>query len=341
MRFSKINKTLLTFAAFAGVLATSIARADEAELPAKVPSGVKLVIADEANNVKTLMKLSGEQDKLAANVAYANFTSGPLRQEAIKAGAAQVGAVGDVPPILAQYANTGFKIVGAIKASGTSSRITTAPGTDINSLADLKGKKLGVNEGTASQAALLRNLRGAGLTVADIKPIKLGLAELADALRARQIDAAMLKQPDRERYLATSASAGAKALENAPGANSGLSYLYASPEALKDPAVAAAIRDFVIHWYRALIWTNANKDRVIKDYLVADQKLSLADATTVVEGQGTLSVPGFTEQTIATQQETIDLLQSANSFTGKTLVARDEFDLRFAGLSDKSNAATD
>jgi sulfonate transport system substrate-binding protein len=77
--------------------------AQDASLPTKVPSGTKIVLADDANNAASLLKLSGEYDKLAADVSFANFTSGPLRLEAIRAGAAQVGAVGDVPPILAHF----------------------------------------------------------------------------------------------------------------------------------------------------------------------------------------------------------------------------------------------
>ena len=60
-------------------------------LPRDVPPGTSLVIADDANYVASLLKLSGEQEKLAADVTYANFSSGPLRLEAIRAGAAQYG----------------------------------------------------------------------------------------------------------------------------------------------------------------------------------------------------------------------------------------------------------
>jgi sulfonate transport system substrate-binding protein len=321
------------FAALAAVAVLSVgAQAAENPVPTEVPAGVKIVLADDANNVASLLRLSGEGDKLAAEVSFANFSSGPLRLEAIRAGAAQVGAVGDVPPILAHFSDADVVIVGAVVTSGANSLIATAPNSGVKSVADLKGKKVGVNVGTAQQAILLRNLKAAGLTINDIEPVNLGLAEFADALRAGQIDAAVLKQPDRARYLASVEGTGAKELPNAPGASTNLKYLYASKAALADPAQAAAIRDLVTHWARAHVWKNSNKDVWISEYLVKDQRLSAEDAAIVWDSEGDNTTVAGLDQLIAIQQETIDTLQSAGQFQGKTLKADDEFDLRFADV---------
>jgi sulfonate transport system substrate-binding protein len=328
-------KLLSTGFALAAVAALSLGAAQGADepLPTEVPAGVKIVLADDANNVASLLRLSGERDKLAAEVSFANFSSGPLRLEAIRAGAAQVGAVGDVPPILAHFSDADVVIVGAVVTSGTGNLITTAPNSGIETVADLKGKKVGVNVGTAQQAILLRNLKAAGLAINDIEPVNLGLAEFADALRANQIDAAVLKQPDRARYLASVAGQGdAKEIPNAPGTATNLKYLYASKAALADPAQAAAIRDLVAHWARAHVWKNSNKPVWISEYLVKDQRLSAEDAAIVWDSEGdNTTVPGL-EELIAVQQDTIDTLQAAGQFQGKTLKADDEFDLRFADV---------
>ena len=339
----KLNRRLATAATFAGLLlAPFAATAQSGDVPVAVPKGVKLVIADDANYVASLLKLSGEQEKLASDVSYANFTSGPLRLEAIRAGAAQVGAVGDVPPILAQFSGANVIIVGAVVTSGPGNLLTTAPDSGIKTLADLKGKRVGINAGTAQQATVLRNLKASGLTIADIQPINLGLAEFADALRGNQIDAAVLKQPDRARYLKSVEGQGdARALENAPGTNTNIKYLYASVSALQDPAQASAIRDFVAHWYRAHTWKNANRSVWISEYLVKNQRLNEADAALAwdSEGDGT-SIPGLAKL-VPVQQDTTDLLQAAGQFKGKTLKAEEQFDLRYKDLSDRSPAASD
>jgi sulfonate transport system substrate-binding protein len=251
--------------------------------------------------------------------------------------------VGDVPPILAQYSNAGVIIVAAVTGSGKAQVLATAAGSGIRTMADLKGKRIGINDGTAQQAVLFRNLRSIGLGIDDIRPVKLGLADFVDALRGGQIDAAVLKQPDRARYLATAAT-GAIELPSTPeaSAHSGNNFLYATVKALNDPAQAAAIRDFVIHWYRAYLWKNTHQESWIEDYLIKDQKLKHGDAVVVADSQGThTTVPGFTPAFIASQQQTIDILQAAHVFGGKHLDARDEFDPRFAALDEKSPAARD
>lgn len=60
----------------------------------------------------------------------------------------------------------------------------------------------------------------------------------------------------------------------------------------------------------------------------------------IAEADGSASVPGFTDEVIAIQQETIDLLQGAGAFGGKDLDARDEFDFRFADLTAESPTET-
>ena len=320
-------------------IATSLA-AEPANVPTRVPPGVKLVLADDANQVASLMRLSGEQQKLAAQVSYANFSSGPLRLEAIRAGAAQMGAVGDVPPILAHFSDANVLIVGAVVTSGQANQLATAPNSTIATLADLKGKRIGINTGTAQQAIVLRNLRAAGLSIEDITPVNLGIAEFADALRAGQIDAAVLKQPDRARYLASVQGSNARALANAAGTQNNIRYIYASRTALGDPVQAAAIRDFLVHWYRAHLWRNRNKEVWISDYFIKDQRLKPEDARIAAESEGdATSIPGL-DKLLPVQQDTIDLLQKAGQFKGKTLKAADEFDLRFKDLNESTDTGT-
>jgi sulfonate transport system substrate-binding protein len=298
--------------------------ATDTALPIDVPHGTKLVVADDANRLKTLFELFGEQELISADVTYANFSSGPLRLEAIRSGNAQLGRVGDVPPILAQYSDAGVPIVGAVQHDGPGAALATSPDSGIKTLEDLAGKKIAINEGTAQQAILLRNLKSVGLSVEEIEPVNLGLAEFADGLRADQIQAAVLKQPDRFRYLAFTEGQGSIEIPNAPGAYPGLYYVYASNDALSDPAQAAAIREFVIRWYRAEQWLNENKDVWVQEYLVKDQNVTPEDAQVIADSDGYGKVPGFTDEIVGIQQETINLLQSAGAFAGKDLKAKDE-----------------
>lgn len=339
--FAHIKVVRLGLAALASLTIASAALAEDASLPTDVPPGVKIVLADDANNAASLLKLSGEYEKLAADVSFANFSSGPLRLEAIRAGAAQVGAVGDVPPILAHYSGADVVIVGVVVSRGPTTIIATAPNSGIKEIGDLKGKKIGINPGTAQQAIVFRNLRAAGLTADDIVPINLGLSEFADALRAGQIDAAVLKQPDRARYLKSVDGTGAAEIQDAGDGNKNLKILYAAKTALQDPAQAAAIRDLVIHWYRAHLWKNDNADVWARDYLIKDQRLSADDAEAVTRSETGSYIPDWKTEVIPRQQDTIDLLQAAGNFKDRKLDAHDEFDHRFDGLTDRSKSAAE
>jgi len=88
-------------------------------LPIVVPPGTALVVADQNEELQTLMAASGEQSRLAAKVSYANFLGGPSILEAFRAHALDLAQVGDAPPIQAQAAGEILPIVAA--------RVSTQP----------------------------------------------------------------------------------------------------------------------------------------------------------------------------------------------------------------------
>ncbi len=282
--------------------------------PSTCHPGTKLVVADDANRLKTLFALSGEQELLSADVTYANFSSGPLRLEAIRSGNAQLGRVGDVPPILAQYSDAGVPIVGAVQYDGPGSTLATAPDSGIETLNDLAGKKIAINEGTAQQAIVLRNLKSVGLDIRDVEPVNLGLAEFADGLRANQVDAAVLESgPTGSGTWPPPKARAARRFRTHRAPTPASTTCTPATRPLGNAAQAAAIREFVIRWYRAEKWLNEHKDVWEQEYLIEDQNVTPEDAKVIAESDGSSSVPGFTDETIGIQQETIDLLQDARS----------------------------
>lgn len=301
----------------------------------KVPAGVTLTIADDESQVATLMQLSGQQAQLAEKVSYANFNSGPERLQALKAGDVQAAAVGDVPAVLAQFSKDGVENIVATSQPNTI-YVTTATNSGIKSWQDLKGKSIGIETGTAQQAVVLRNLKAAGISPKDVKFVNLDVADFVDGLTSHQIDAAPLKEPDRAHYLAQVKSGSVVVLPNAPSASTEISYIYASASALSNPATASALRDFAIHYYRAIQWENTHIQQWETGYLIDNQKLTQASADAVVKGQGTITIPGFTPALIAEQQATVDLLQAAGVFGGGKLNAAEEFDMQFANLNANS-----
>lgn len=72
----------------------------------------------------------------------------------------------------------------------------------INTVADLKGKKISFSEGTASHSLLLNTLETSGLQNSDVQMVITGYGnEVAQAFASKQVDAAVVFTPDDEACL--------------------------------------------------------------------------------------------------------------------------------------------
>jgi sulfonate transport system substrate-binding protein len=303
-------------------------------LPTTVPRGTKLVVADQNEALQTLMAASGQQGQLASTATYANFLGGPSILEAFRAGALDLATVGNTPPIQAHAAGEKILIVSARLSSEPDYQFAVRPGLKISKFEEFRGKRVAYGEGTGRQPFVLNALKLAGLTKKDITVVPLRAADFPDAVRSGQVDIAALNEPHFSRYLADYADRGASAL---PAAETnrlprGITYLYASAEALKNPAKTAAIRDFVIRWIAANRWAHANPKEWVQAYYVKKQRLKEADGLKIVESEGTASFPPL-RTLIASQQALIDIIYEAGDLR-RRLDAKEEFDLRFDQVSE-------
>ena len=66
-----------------------------AELAAAVPSGTRLVVAEQNDQASIPWKLSGADQGAPYDITFANFNGGPAVLEALIAGAVDIGYVGD------------------------------------------------------------------------------------------------------------------------------------------------------------------------------------------------------------------------------------------------------
>ncbi|WP_328411513.1 ABC transporter substrate-binding protein [Nocardia sp. NBC_00403] len=306
---------------------TSATTVADVPLPTEIPAGTKLVVADQQERLQSVLRLSGELDKLPFKVEFANFIGGPAILEAFRGGAADVAPVGDVPPIHALAAGQDVPIVAAYQTSASALKLAVAPGKTATTLADLKGKKIAYAEGTAQQAAVLRALAKAGLKTGDVQLIRLQLAEFLDAVRTGQVDIAPLIEPNVTRLLRTPGTSLIPDSETT-GIYGGLAYLYARRAVVGDPAKAAATRALVGAYVRAHQWANTHQDEWARRYYVDIQKVSADDAQRIVESLGTYTFPHLDQVLIDRQQATIDVIDGAGELPKKVRAAGG-FDLRF------------
>lgn len=300
-----------------------------ADLPRRVPPGTRLVAADQNQALQTMMQASGEHGRLAATVTYANFLGGPAILEAFRAGALDLGIVGNTPPIQAHAAGERIPVIAARTSTEPDYKFAVRPGLTVATLKDFAGKRIAYAEGTGRQPFVLRALQLAGLTRRDVRLVPLRVSDFPDAVRGGQVDLAPLNEPHFSRYLAQWADRGASALPADQHAElpRRLSYLYASGRALDDPAKAAALRDFVIRWIAASRWSKARPEEWVQAYYVRLQNLRPEDGRAIEASEGEYRFPPLSTL-IAPHQATIDLIHAAGDIP-RRLDAREEFDLRF------------
>ncbi|MFB4291842.1 aliphatic sulfonate ABC transporter substrate-binding protein [Nonomuraea sp. ATR24] len=118
------------------------------------------------------------------------FTNGPLQIQALGAGDLDFGYIG--PGAMWLPASGKAKVV-AVNTLAYADRVIARPG--IASIRDLKGKKVGVPEGTSGDMVLNLALRKAGMTVEDIEKVPMDPATVVSAFAAGQIDGAGIWYP--------------------------------------------------------------------------------------------------------------------------------------------------
>jgi len=287
--------------------------AADAALPDKVPSGTVLRVGDPAT--QTAIEASGLDQELedeGVKIEWANISGGPKTLEAFRADAIDVGSAQDIPPLFAQWTGTDITIV------ATTSRVDAinhpvyqlgvAPGVDVKSLQDLKGKKIAYSPGQAQGALVLRALDAAGLSQDDVELVEIQSVDdvYVNVLGSKQVDVAPLGGTLLTSYLAKYAEDGGSSIPT--GIRDDQSLLYAPVATTQDEGKAAALAKYVVVWAKAKQWINEHPDEYAQKFYVDHEGLTLADGLALLQQQGQLEVPANWDETIAAHQATADLL---------------------------------
>ena len=156
-------------------------------------------IGFQKGGVLSLAKASGAiETRLAprgVTVQWNEFTSGPPLLEALGAGALDFGSTGDVPPLFAQAAGGDLLYVAATKGAIDGSAILVKKDSQIQTLADLKGKNVAYKRGSSAHNFTIKALEKAGLGLGDVNSLDLGPPDAAAAFASGQIDAWAIWDP--------------------------------------------------------------------------------------------------------------------------------------------------
>lgn len=309
-------------------------------LPTDIPADTVLRIGDP--ETQTALKLSGLIDKLPFKIEWANISGGPLTIEAFRANALDVGAVADIPPIHATWTGLDVRIVAAqLRRDPVQHpiyQLGIAPGVEVKSIGDLRGKRIAFSPGQAQGALVLRILQAAGLAKSDVTLIEIPSKGDAYpvALANRQVDVAPIGGVQIKHYLRQYGPDGATTIPH--GLRDDPSDLYAPKSVLDDPAKAAALGAYVHYWALASKWVEDHPQEWIKGYYVATQGLNAEDGQYLVDAEGSIDIPTRWDEVIERQQATIDLL--SKELNKPAFKAEDLFDRRFETIAGRALGAS-
>ncbi|MET4924072.1 ABC transporter substrate-binding protein [Streptomyces sp. PSRA5] len=312
----------------------------DVEIPKTLDPDTEITIGSP--EIQVALKLSGQIDSLPFKVKWANLSGGPQCSEAFRANSLDVCSAAEIPSIHAHWTGLDTKLVAAAFRTDPIKNpiyeLGIAPGADIDSLADLRGKRIAYSPGQAQGALVLRILAKAGLTKEDVKLVELPSTGdvYPTALGGKQVDAAPLGGVNIKRYPAKYGKDGGKTIPH--GLRDDPSHLWVPTESVSDPQKAAAIKEFVTYWAKAEVWIDTHPEEWIEGYYVKDQGLSRQDGEYLVRTGGHPAIPGDWTETIANQQKTVDLLSKETD--KKSFDAEILFDRRYEKVGAEAIAGT-
>jgi len=153
----------------------------------------RLRIGYQKSGLLLLARAGGRlQGRLAAlgvgDIDWAQFGSGPPLLEAMRAGAIDLGAVGDTPPIFAQAAGSPIVYAAAQPLSGAAEGLLVAANSSYRTVEDLKGRRVAFTKASSAHLFLVKALATAGLTLGDITPVYLSPADASGAFTNGAVD---------------------------------------------------------------------------------------------------------------------------------------------------------
>ncbi len=191
------------------------------------------------------------------NVRWIEFQFGPPLLEALGVGSVDIGAVGDTPPIFAQSA--GAEVVYVASAPATQSAVLVPKNSAINSITELKGKKVAIAKGSSSHNFTIQALAKYKLNFSDIEPVYLAPADAIAAFARGSVDAWTVWDP----YFALAEQLhGARAIITTSDVVVGQSFYLANRAfANAYPKVLLAALEELVEVYK---WAAVNREQLAK-----------------------------------------------------------------------------
>lgn len=190
---SHIRRNIIAALALAPVLALAPAHAQ------KAPDTVRIGY-QKSSTLITVLKSNGTLEQrlgaLGVKVTWHEFASGLPLLEALNVGAIDVSAdVADTVPVFALAAGAQLTYIAQEAPSPSAQAIVVKASSNIKTLADLRGKRIGFAKAAGAHYLLIAALEKAGLSLKDIQLSYLAPADGRAAFEREAIDAWVIWDP--------------------------------------------------------------------------------------------------------------------------------------------------
>lgn len=248
-----VRPLVLAFALFALVILslTSVARADDTLRIGYQKYGT-LILLKARGTLEPVLKEHG------ITVRWIEFPAGPQLLEGLNVGSVDFGTTGETPPIFAQAAGADLLYVAHEPPAPKGEAILVRADSPIQTVADLKGKKVGLNKGSNVHYLLVRALQEAGLSIHDIKPVYIKPGDARTAFDRGDLDAWVIWDP----YQADAEVRGARVLrDGADLVDNHQIYLASRSFAEAHPDIVALLIEQLAELDR---WAEGHTDQVVE-----------------------------------------------------------------------------
>ncbi|MFC6167041.1 sulfonate ABC transporter substrate-binding protein [Acinetobacter terrestris] len=257
--------------------------------------------------IKARGSLETALEKQHVKVKWVEFTAGPQLLEGLNVGSVSLGEVGEAPPIFAQAANANLVYVANQPAMPTAEALIVQKDSPIQSIKDLKGKRVVLNKGSNVHYLLLKLLEAHNLKLDDIQVVYLPPADARAAFEKGAVDAWVIWDPF---FAAAEQQIGARVIANGENLVKNYQFYMADRKfAEQNPEVVKAV---INELNVAADWMTKNQDEAAK-ILEKPTGLDASILKTSI-GRMNLGVQPISNQ-VATQQQYV-----ADAFYNQKLI---------------------
>lgn len=181
------------------------------------------------------MEAAGVLKDVPYKIEWKEFAAAAPLLEALGAAAIDVGLVGDAPFTFAAAANVPAKAIAAIRQSREGLAILVPENSPIKSIDDLRGKKIATGRGSIGHQLVLAALAAKGWAAGDVQLVFLAPSDAKIAYSQGSVDAWSTWEPyvSQEEVLFK-----ARRVISGEGLTPGLSFVVATPDAIRDKRAA-------------------------------------------------------------------------------------------------------